>query len=298
MPGQSVTEIRNLLAAAGLSPQHRFGQNFLIDLNLMRKLVDTAEVRSDDVILEVGPGTGSLTEMLLATGAHVVAVEIDRGLQRVLSERFSSESRFTLIAGDALETKHALNPEIAVALTRFASTREQTIKLVANLPYQIATPLLLTLLQFTPPILRMTCTIQKEVGQRLRAAAGDELYGPISIIMQIYADVRIVAQLPPSVFWPRPEVESVMVDIAPKPSRPASVPPAEGPPEITAFSSFVQNGFQQRRKMLRRVFADWMPQVAEEIFAAAGVNATQRPEELPPAAWVALHLAMERRRPG
>lgn len=289
MPGQSITEIRRLLDAAGLTPRHRFGQNFLIDLNLMRKLVDAAEVRSTDVILEVGPGTGSLTEMLLATGANVVAVEIDRGLQQLLAERFAAEDRFSLISGDALETKHALNPEIGAKIASLTDGENRELKLVANLPYQIATPLLLNLLQISPPIARMTCTIQKEVGQRLTAGAGDELYGPISIIMQILASVQIVAHLPPSVFWPRPDVDSVMVDIVPSAS--PSLVPAD------AFSRFVQRGFQQRRKMLRRVFADWPVKIAEEIFNLAAVSATQRPEELPPAAWVALFQATERLHP-
>src|SRR5262245_9624801 len=169
MPGQTLSEIRSLLAAAGLAPQHRFGQNFLVDLNLMRKLVQRAEVSNADVVLEVGPGTGSLTEILLESGARVIAVEIDRGLQELLHARLGDNPRFTLLRGDALAGKNEINPSVLEALRSTETGPGGARKLVANLPYQIATPLLADLLHVTPPVSRMTCTIQKEVGERLIA---------------------------------------------------------------------------------------------------------------------------------
>lgn len=287
MAGQTVTEIRSLLAAAGLSPQHRFGQNFLVDLNLMRKLVQRAEVCAADVVLEVGPGTGSLTELLLETGARVIAVEIDRGLQELLESRLGGDEPFTLVRGDALASKHEIQPEVLTALRGAEPGAGGVRKLVANLPYQIATPLLLELLCVTPAIARMTCTIQKEVGERLVAAPRTESYGPISVLMQTMADVQIVAHLPPQVFWPAPRVESVMVDIKPHARA----------PDASEFAAFVQHGFQQRRKMLRRIFAGWPAEQAERVLAEAGVNSTQRPEELPPAQWQALHSSARRHLP-
>ncbi len=229
MPGQTLSEIRALLAAAGLSPQHRFGQNFLIDLNLMRKLVAAAELSPGDVVLEVGPGTGSLTELLLDAGVRVVAVEIDRGFQAILRERLGTNQRFTLVQGDALAGKHRVNPLVLHALEQARSPHRPeadaprlppgaggAYKLVANLPYQIATPLLMDLLLATPAFERLTCTIQKEVAERLVAAPRTEAYGTASVMVQLMADVTAHAILPPTVFWPRPQVESAMVTIRPR----------------------------------------------------------------------------------
>jgi 16S rRNA (adenine1518-N6/adenine1519-N6)-dimethyltransferase len=291
MPGQTVSEIRSLLAAAGLSPQHRFGQNFLVDLNLMRKLVQRAELCAADVVLEVGPGTGSLTEILLETGARVIAVEIDRGFQEILENRLAQQERFTLLRGDALAGKNHIQPAVLETLRAAQPGPGGARKLVANLPYQIATPLLIELLYVTPAVTRMTCTIQKEVGLRLAAAARSDAYGPISVLMQTLADVHTVAHLPPHVFWPVPGVESIMVDIRP---HARSTQTAE---KAAAFAEFVHRGFQQRRKMLRRILSDFPPDEADRIFSEAGVTATQRPEELSPATWQALHRAALQRRP-
>ncbi|RMF84547.1 MAG: ribosomal RNA small subunit methyltransferase A, partial [Planctomycetota bacterium] len=204
MAGQTLTQIRTLLAEAGLSPQHRLGQNFLIDLNLMRKALTAAKVAAGDVVLEVGAGTGSLTEMLLDAGCRVIAVEIDRGLLAILRSRFADHPRVQLIAGDALAGKHRLNPEMTAALR--AAAADEDWKLVANLPYQIATPLLMELLLFDPPAACLTCTIQKEVGERLMAEPRTAAYGPASILAQTLARVKRVAVLPPKAFWPRPKV--------------------------------------------------------------------------------------------
>lgn len=285
-PTQTLADIRGLLAAAGLAPQHRFGQNFLVDQNLLRKLVETAAPEPGDIVLEVGPGTGSLTELLLERGARVIAVEIDRGFQKILDQRLGANPRFTLIRGDALETKHRLNPEIKAALEHHPPEPNGVYKLVANLPYQIATPLLLDLLYATPRFERLTCTIQREVGQRLTAMAESDDYGPISVLAQLFADVQLVAILPPSVFWPRPKVESVMLNIRPRPHG------SLGIDDLPGFVEFVQHGFGQRRKMLRRLLRDGAHSVTAESFLKAGVSSDARPEQLPPAAWRALFLAL------
>lgn len=326
MPGQTLSEIRGLLACAGLAPRHALGQNFLIDLNLMRKLVAAAELAAGETVLEVGPGTGSLTEVLLASGARVVAVEVDRGLQELLAARLRSEPRFTLVRGDALESKHRLNTEMLAAVGRSSdpahplrggfrataqSTTEDTggtprppaphsttggtpalqapqlVKLVANLPYQIATPLLLELLHVEPPLDRMCVTIQREVGERLTAAASTDAYGPASVVMQSFADVSTLAVVPPQAFWPRPKVDSVMLVI-----RPRRMPPAELP-DPAAFVALVQRAFVQRRKMLRRALSGAAAADAlEAALAAAGATGADRPEALSPAQWRALHRAL------
>jgi len=284
MPGQTLSEVRGILAAAGLAPQHRFGQNFLIDLNLMRKLVSAAELTAADTVLEVGPGTGSLTECLLAAGAGVVAVEIDRGLQRVLAERFATEPRFELVAGDVLAGKHTVSPEVRAALARRPPGPGGAYKLVANLPYQVATPLLVDSLLLVPPFERLVCTVQREVGERLVAPVGTDAYGPASVVAQFLADTAVLARVPPAAFWPRPQVDSVMVMLRPRPNAAGGA--------AAAFAAFVQRGFGQRRKMLRRFLARLEGVAVETACAAAEVSPQARPEDLLPAAWWRLFQAV------
>ncbi len=304
MPGQTLSEIRQLLAAAGLAPQHRYGQNFLIDLNLMRKLLLAGEVVPGDTVLEVGPGTGSLTELLLEAGARVVAVEIDRGLTAVLRARLGAQPRLTLIQGDALADKHHINGLVLKVLAEQPPDAGGCYKLVSNLPYQIATPLLLDLLLVELRFERLAVTIQKEVGERLVAPPRTEHYGPASILTQLFADVRPIAILPPTVFWPRPQVESLMLTIRPqgrpersRPARAEERPGGRDARELPvsarpAFAAFVQRAFQQRRKMLRRLFREWDEARLQLAFGRAGVSPEARPEELSPSAWQSLYAAM------
>lgn len=286
MAGQSLSEIRALLAAHGLQPQHRFGQNFLIDLNLLRKLPAAADVHPSDVILEVGPGTGSLTEILLETGARVVACEIDRGLAALLRERLSDRPNFTLVEGDALATKHTLHPELLGTLRREQVATGGVWKLVANLPYQIATPLLVELLQLDPPPAVLCATIQKEVGERIAAAAGTSAYGTLSVVAQTLATSERIAVLPPSAFWPAPQVDSLMIKLTPRPRSDTGVT------DPAAFARTVQRAFSQRRKMLRRILRDWPVDDVDAVCASAGLDARARPEQLAPADWRRLHAAV------
>ncbi len=279
VPGQTLAQIRSLLASAGLSPRKRFGQNFLIDLNLMRKLLAAAEVTPADTVLEVGAGTGSLTEMLLETGACVVAVEVDRGLHALLADRLADHPKLRLIAADVLAGKHQINPLVCEALAATAPQPGGHRKLVANLPYQVATPLLLELLFVRPPVQRMCVTVQKEVGERLLAASRSAAYGPVSVLVQSLAQVRTIATLPPQVFWPAPQVESLMLCIEPLPPERLDL---DDPP---GFARFVREFFRQRRKMLRRLLREPGDRPALAALAQAGISPQARPEELTPADW-------------
>ena len=286
MSGQTLQQIRGLLAAAGLSPRHRFGQNFLIDLNLMRKLVAAAELTPADVVLEVGPGTGSLTEMLLESGPRVVAAEIDHGLARLLRERLGERPRFTLIEGDALASKHRINPALLAALAAEPVESGGSRKLVANLPYQVATPLLMEGLLLRQGFERLCVTVQREVGLRFTAAVGDEGYGPLAIAMQTLAHVETIAHLPPAAFWPRPEVESLMVRIRPRPG--GSLPVRDA----AAFVAFVQKCFLHRRKTLLAAMRH-VGLRGEELLPRVGVNPAARAEQLAPADWQAMFAAAQ-----
>lgn len=288
MAGQTLSEIRGLLAAAGLSPRRRFGQNFLFDLNLMRKALGAAEVGPRDVVLEVGPGTGSLTELLLEAGCRVIAVELDRGLAKLLRERCASHERLTLIEGDALARKHALNPQIIDALVRAEPDADGVRKLVANLPYQIATPLVMNLLRSTPPVPLMVFTIQREVAERFDAPPRSAAYGPVSVIAQTLARIDRVAELPAAVFWPKPKVDSIML-------RMRRIPDARIPvDDLPGFVELVRTVFGQRRKMLRKTLRRWcdVDVDVDEISTSAGLSPDARPAELSVQDWHALHRAL------
>lgn len=220
---QTLAEIKALLESRGLSPNKALGQNFLVDHNLIRRLADESGVRAGDLVLEVGPGTGALTDELVARGCEVVACELDRGLAAVIRARFGP--RMTLVEGDCLGGKGELSPEVVAALGGRA------FRLVANLPYGAASPLMIDLaVRFAPGVRRpggrndtgnAVClgqfvTIQKEVASRLRAAPETADYGELGVLVQAMCEVRRIAVLPPECFWPRPKVTSEMVAIVPR----------------------------------------------------------------------------------
>jgi 16S rRNA (adenine1518-N6/adenine1519-N6)-dimethyltransferase len=253
---QSLSEIRGLLDERGLRPRKRFGQNFLHDKNQLRKLVAAASLAPGDVVLEVGPGTGTLTEALLEQGAEVVACEIDRDLADLLRDRLGD--RITLIEGDVLERGRRLSAKVVGALGA------RPFRLVANLPYQVASPLLAALLLEHRACIGQVVTIQAEVADRLLAAPRTKAYGPLGIIVQAFAAVERVGTVPPTCFWPAPQVTSAMVAIRPTfPDR---------PDDPAAFARFVTGLFSRRRKQLRSTFGD--------VDWPAGVEPAMRPEAL------------------
>ncbi len=273
---QTKREIQAALEQAGLRPRKRFGQHFLIDGNLMRRLVEAADLAAGDVVLEVGPGTGGLTDLLVAAAKHVVCVEIDRDLFEILKKRFQNLPNIELICADALAGKHQLNPEVAEVIHRWAITGP--LKLVANLPYDIATPLLMNLLLDYPPVRSFCFTVQAEVAERIAAPAGSKIYGPLGIITQILCNVEQVIRLGPGAFWPRPQVDSVMLrlDRREKPTIPNE--------DCKAFAGFVHGVFEHRRKTLRSALA-YVVTDAQRNRICEAVDSTLRPEQIPPAQW-------------
>ncbi len=210
---QTLAEIRSLLDAHGLAPKKSLGQNFLIDHNLIRLLVDTSGVQEGDLVLEVGPGTGTLTEELLSRGCSVIACELDDGLAGLLSSRFADEAtngRFTLIHGDCLERKSLLNPVLRKELA------DRDFRMVANLPYGAASPLMVMLAR-DARCLGQYVTVQREVAERVRASPGSRDYSELSVLVQACGVPRRIATLPPECFWPRPKVVSEMLAIEPLP---------------------------------------------------------------------------------
>ncbi len=266
---QSKQQIQAILAQIGGEPRHRFGQNFMIDQNLVRIVADSGNIAVGDLVTEVGPGTGTLTEEILGRGADVVAVEIDRDLASALRDRFSGEAKFTLIEGDALSGKHGLNEQLAATIDE-ARAADRVVKLVANLPYNIASPLVIELLLAGTDLLAFT--VQKEVAERLRAKADGEEYGPLTVMAQMLGRVKLLRTLPPQAFWPQPKIESALVRID-RSDRLGE--------KAREFSRFVHKLFSFRRKTLRKGLTQAGFE-AEKLLAAVGIDPQARVETVSP----------------
>lgn len=256
---QTLSDIKAILATRGLEPKHRFGQNFLHDQNKLRALVAHSGVVAGDLVLEVGPGTGTLTEALLDVGCEVVACELDDDMAAIIRDRLGSH--VTLIHGDCLDGKHAVSPAVLDALG------SRPFRLVANLPYGAATPLILNLAAHHPSCLGQFVTVQREVAQRLAAAPGTDAYGAATVLVSLTSRVQMLETLPGSCFWPIPRVTSAMMSVIPNPDRPAIDP--------DRVSAFVHRIFASRRKQLGAV-------LGRNTQFPAGVLATMRAETLTP----------------
>jgi 16S rRNA (adenine1518-N6/adenine1519-N6)-dimethyltransferase len=256
--------IRDLLATHGLEPQRRLGQNFLADPNLVDRIVRTAAVGDGDRVVEVGAGTGALTRALAETGAAVVAYEIDRRLLPLLED---------VLAGTDVE----IRPEDITRVDLDAALEGGPWTMVANLPYNVGTPLVLDTLRHVPTVVRMLVMVQREVAERFLAGPGTRSYGVPSIVVALHATARLAFTVPREVFYPMPDVESAVVEM----SRLRPSPLAERAVELAGTV------FRQRRKMLRRslsgVLAD--PGAALQRLDIAD---TARPEDLAPSDFVAL----------
>jgi 16S rRNA (adenine1518-N6/adenine1519-N6)-dimethyltransferase len=271
---QTLTDIRALLAAHGLHPKHALGQNFLHDANQARKIVAAAELQPGDLVLEVGPGTGALTQQLLGAEPtlKLLAVEVDEDLQPVLQSVLESYGpRVQLLIADVLASKHAINPRVFDALRELAGPEnapgdaQPRFKLIANLPYNVASPLLANLAADCPAMTLAIAMVQREVAARIAAPPGGKDYGPLTIIVQAMCHVERVATLSPGCFWPAPKVDSAVLRLTRR-ERPLTGDPA-------ALSATAQRLFNQRRKQLGAI-------LGRDVALPPGVGATQRPEQL------------------
>ncbi|MEX0876392.1 MAG: 16S rRNA (adenine(1518)-N(6)/adenine(1519)-N(6))-dimethyltransferase RsmA [Phycisphaerales bacterium] len=237
---QTLTQIRELLERAGHPPKKALGQNFLIDHNLIRKLVDESGVGPGDTVLEVGPGTGALSVELLERGCRLIACELDAALVRVLAETLGTEypDRLKLIEGDCLRNKRDIHPEVLARLG------DRPFTLVANLPYHAATPLMMALMTRHPNCTGMYTTIQNEVVERFAAGPGTKAYGTIGVVAQRLGAVGTIAKLSPACFWPQPGVGSAMMRWVRDPDRPID------PDWWVTMARLTQTLFQSRRKKL------------------------------------------------
>ena len=295
---QTQTQIRQLFAESGLAPNKALGQNFLIDGNLMARLLELADVQPADTVLEVGPGTGSLTEELAARAGRVVAVELDRGLHALLQRRLADKPNVTLLHADVLAGKHAIAPAVVEALGARAV-------LVSNLPYNLATPVVAECLLLShraiepginraagetpatregrmpsPRLDRLTFTVQREGADRMTAGPGEEAYGPMSVIVTLLGRLAPGPVVPASAFWPRPKVASRILRIDFDAGRSSRLADAD------ALTSLLAAAFAQRRKqlvsLLRRRDCPFEPDRLATAFQHAGVDPTLRAEQVAP----------------
>ncbi len=263
------TRIRELLDSHDLSPSRALGQNFLCDPAMVDKIVRTAGVGEGTSVVEIGPGLGSLTLGLCRAGARVTAIEVDKYLippLREVTAEFLDNGQLTIVNADVMELDW--DPVLATS---------QQWSVVANLPYNIATPLILDLLAEQPTLTQWVVMVQREAGERLVADSGSRTYGIPSVLLAFWAEARLAGSVPAEVFLPRPNVESVLVKIVRRPDSAMAC-------EFDELAPLVRRAFGQRRKMLRRSLSA----TPAGAFEAASIEPTARPEELSLEDWVRL----------
>lgn len=277
---QTVSYLSRRFEEVGLNPNKRHGQNFLIDLNLLNLLAKSAQLNSNDVVLEIGTGMGSLTGLFAEQAAHVITVEIDEYLYQMASEELEVFDNIQMLKQDALKNKNQFAPEVITAIKHHMQVEDgRVFKLAANLPYNVATPIISNLLRSEIVPQTMTVTIQKELADRLVAGPGSKDYGALSIWVQSICDVEIVRIMSPKVFWPRPKVDSAIIHIQHFPERRKQFE------DLDFFYAFVRAMFFHRRKFMRSVavsaFKDQLTKSdVDEVLAELGHGADARTEQL------------------
>ncbi len=246
VPRQTKSFLMHKLREIGVEPNSRHGQNFLIDLNLVQLLIRSADLGPRDVVLEIGTGTGSLSTLIAQQASHLVTVEVDSNLYELASEQLLDYDNVTQLHCDALRNKNAFSDEVMEAVGEaLRGTPDARFKLVANLPYNVATPILSNLLTCEHLPHTMVATIQKEVAERIVAKPWTKDYGALSVWMQCQADTEIVRIMSPKVFWPPPKVESAIVKVVVNEEKRSAVP------DLKYFQQLTRALFLHRRKYLR-----------------------------------------------
>lgn len=274
------TELKEFLNSLGIEPRKDLSQNFLIDGNVVRKIVDSGSLQPGDLVLEIGPGPGTLTEALLQKGVHLFAVEKDPVLAKALSRLQTSDQRLTVFLQDILhfDLEATLAPYIQ---------KGKKAKVLANLPYHLTTPILTSLLPQTELFSELFLMVQKEVADRLLSPAGSKTYGAISLFVRTYSEVKLLCKVKRSCFYPAPSVDSAVVHFSLRKH------PAVDNPET--FLPFIRQAFQQRRKTLRNSLKElYAPEAITAALEQLGFNPDIRPEQLSLETFASLYGLLER----
>jgi len=291
---QTKNDIEQQLTQAGTAPKKRFGQHFLIDLNLMRLLVEAAQIGPDDVVLEVGCGTGSLTTALAEPAGFVIGVEVDTTLAPIAAEHVAHKANVVLIVGDVLEGKHDVHARVCDAIRQARQVYKGRLLLVANLPYGVASPLIINLVVGPVVADTLVVTVQKEVADRMLAVPGTKDYGILTILLQAFGSVELLRVLRPSVFWPPPAVDSAMVRFVRDPDKALRIA------DVNLLVQVVDLFMGHRRKMIKAIAKSASPQgpLAQitcwpALFEQCDIDPTDRPGQLSPDTYVALAKAVQ-----
>jgi len=286
---QSKHQIKQLLAYAGVSPNKRFGQNFLIDLNLMNLLTEKARIKKEDIVLEIGCGTGSLTEPLAEKAGKVIAVELDHTLANIAKHQLAGKKNVEVINTDILKNKNTINPCFIekIIAARKKTTHHARLLLVANLPYNVATPVIMNLITGPLTVDAFFVTVQREVADRMLAKPGSKNYGVLTILMDAAGTVKIIKILKPAVFWPKPSVDSAMISFVRSEDKINRIK------DMQLFRDCVNLFMQHRRKQIKSCTRFAKGQLAKienwpEIFRQTGINPTHRPAKLSCADYLAI----------
>ena len=290
---QTTAYLKQLFVEVGFVIDAKRGQNFLVDLNLLDLLERSAGITPADVVLEVGTGTGALSERLSRAAKHVVTCEVDSRLACLARDKLIDCDNVTLVEGDVLAGKHRFAPAVLAAIeAALAASPVARLLLVANLPYCVATPVISNLLALPRPFDTAVVTVQREMGERMTAAAGSHSYNALSVWIGAQCRSELVRVLPPSVFWPRPKVDSAIVRLDLEPDRRAAIG------DLARFHDFVRDIFCHRRKVLRGVLVrlaaqktgdkDAAKRIVESIYTTLGFAADIRAEDIPPDVFVEL----------
>ncbi len=291
---QTKQQIQQLLASAGVLPNKRFGQHFLIDLNLMRLLIDSAQITNNDIVLEVGCGTGSLTEALAERGGKIIAVELDGTLAKIAERELAKAKNVEIINTDILEAKNTISRTVTGALKLARKKYSGRVLLVANLPYSVASPVMLNLITGSVKADSMYVTVQKEVAGRMTASPGSKDYGTLSIFLCATGDVKTLRVLKPIVFWPQPQVDSAMLSFVRNKGKASRIKSME------LFSEVINLFMGHRRKMLKSCTKLAQGKLAEinnwpQIFEQSRIDPHKRPEQLSAEDYIAIaNLCHER----
>jgi 16S rRNA (adenine1518-N6/adenine1519-N6)-dimethyltransferase len=278
-------KIQQLLASQGLNPNKRLGQHFLIDLNLIRLLIENARIHSNDTVLEVGPGTGSLSIAIAERAGSLIAVEFDDALAQIAAAELQKYPNAKVINADILENKSTICRQAVEEIQQSKQNLNGRCLLVANLPYNVSTPVLMNLILHEPAVDAMYVTIQKEVAQRMAAAPSTEHYGTLSIVLEALGSVKLIRKLGKEVFWPQPQVESAMVSFICENKKAAQIQ------NLETFRQVVSLFMGHRRKMLKsctKFAAGKLEKISkwQEVFEEAFVDPHKRPEEITPKGYI------------